>query len=40
MKYRNRIVIAYIVVMLAALCVLWMLTGRNSIGRGRLFRGH
>jgi Osmosensitive K+ channel histidine kinase len=33
MKYRNRIVIAYIVVMLAALCVLWMLTGRNSIGR-------
>ena len=33
MKYRNRIVIAYLVIMVAALGVLWLLAGRSSIGR-------
>ena len=33
MKYRNRIVIAYVLIMLAALGVLWLLTGRNSVGK-------
>ena len=33
MRYRNRIVIAYVLIMLAALGVLWLLTGRNSVGK-------
>ena len=33
MKYRNRIVIAYVLIMLAALGVLWLLTGRNSVDK-------
>ena len=33
MKYRNRIVIAYVLIMLAALGVLWLLSGRNSVGK-------
>ena len=31
MKYRNRIVIAYVLLMLAALAVLWFLVGRNPM---------
>ena len=33
MKYRNRIVIVYLLIMLAALGVLWLLTDRNTIGK-------